>query len=147
MPDNFSDIPRAVQLALAPAFLLTGIAGLLNVMTGRLARIVDRVRVLAEVRDGLTLPRRDAVIFEQQILERRRHYSNIAITASAIAALLVCTVIAGLFIEVMLAAHLRWLIAFLFTAAMAALVVGLSFFLREVHLAMLSARIGNPESK
>ena len=147
MPDNFSDIPRAVQLALAPAFLLTGIAGLLNVMTGRLARIVDRVRVLAEVRDGLTPPPHDAVIFEQQILERRRHYSNIAITASAIAALLVCVVIAGLFIEVMLAAHLKWLIASLFTAAMAALVVGLSFFLREVHLAMLSARMGNPESK
>src|SRR6187551_2991266 len=37
---------RAIQLALAPVFLLTGIAGLLNVMTGRLARIVDRGRHL-----------------------------------------------------------------------------------------------------
>lgn len=145
--ENFSDIARAIQLAIVPAFLLTGMAGLLNVMTGRLARIVDRVRALTEGRSGLTLPEHDAVVFELRILERRRHYTNVAITASVIAALLLCTVIATLFIEVMLDAPLKWLIATLFTAAMAALVIGLSFFLREVHLAMRSARIGTSESK
>jgi hypothetical protein len=41
----------------------------------------------------------------------------------------------------MLAAPLTWLIGGLFTAAMLALVVGLAFFLREVHLAMQSIRI------
>jgi hypothetical protein len=39
--ENMTDVARAIQLALAPVFLLTGIAGLLNVMTNRLARIVD----------------------------------------------------------------------------------------------------------
>ena len=33
-----SDVSHAIQLALAPVFLLTGIAGILNVMMGRLAR-------------------------------------------------------------------------------------------------------------
>ena len=45
---HFTDIPQAIQLALAPVFLLTGIAGLLNIMTGRLARIIDRGRKLVE---------------------------------------------------------------------------------------------------
>jgi hypothetical protein len=37
------DIGHAIQLALsAGVFLLTGIAAMLNVMTGRLARIIDR---------------------------------------------------------------------------------------------------------
>ena len=146
-PENFSDIARAIQLALVPAFLLTGMAGLLNVMTGRLARIVDRVRALTEGRSGFKLPEHDSLVFELQILERRRHYSNIAITASVIAALLLCTVIAALFVEVMLDAPLKWLIGGLFTGAMLALVVGLALFLREVHLAMRSARIGIRESK
>ena len=43
-PEDITSVARAIQLALAPVFLLTGIAGLLNVMTNRLARIVDRAR-------------------------------------------------------------------------------------------------------
>jgi mannose/fructose/N-acetylgalactosamine-specific phosphotransferase system component IIC len=122
---------RAIQLALAPVFLLTGIAGLLNVMTGRLARIVDRVRQLSG----------DAVDPARRVLELRRHFSGIAITACTVAALLICIVIATLFVEVMLDAPLKWLVGGLFTAAMLALVVGLACFLREVHLAMQATRI------
>ena len=61
-----------------------------------------------------------------------------SITACTIAALLVCVVIAALFLEVMLGAPFKWLIGVLFTGAMLALVVGLSFFLREVQLSMHS---------
>ena len=46
--DNITDVARAIQLALAPVFLLTGISGVLNVMVGRLARIVDHGRGLTE---------------------------------------------------------------------------------------------------
>lgn len=141
-PDDYSDIVRAIQLALAPVFLLTGIAGLLNVMAGRLARIVDRVRELARdaIPDGAVAPAR-------RVLELRRHYTSIAITACTIAALLVCVVIATLFIEAMLAATLKWLVGGLFTAAMLALVVGLAFFLREVHLAMRATRSAAAEER
>src|SRR5512136_1239615 len=38
------DIAHAIQLALAPVFLLSGIAGFLGVLTNRLARVVDRAR-------------------------------------------------------------------------------------------------------
>jgi hypothetical protein len=139
--DGFSDMARAIQLALAPVFLLTGIAGLLGVMAGRLARIIDRGRALTEGRPGPPLSAPAAVSLEFESLERRRTFTSIAITASTIAALLVCVVIAAIFLEMMLDAPLKWVIGALFTAAMLALVVGLSFFLREVHLAMQSVRI------
>ena len=54
--------------------------------------------------------------------------------------LIVCAVIAALFIEVMVNAPLKWFIGALFTASMVALVIGLTFFLREVHLAMHTVR-------
>jgi hypothetical protein len=41
-------IQQAIQLSIAPVFLLTGIAGLLGVMANRLARIVDRARALEQ---------------------------------------------------------------------------------------------------
>ncbi len=40
-------IPHAIQVAIAPVFLLTGIAGLPGVMATRLTRVIDRARGFA----------------------------------------------------------------------------------------------------
>jgi hypothetical protein len=139
-PDSFEDMTRAIQLALAPVFLVTGIAGILNVMAGRLSRIIDRSRALTERRAAPATAERDSVGAELAQLERRRHLTSVGITACTIAALLVCVVIATLFLEVMLGVPLKWLSGVLFTAAIVALIVGLAFFLREVNWAMRNAR-------
>ena len=144
-PEPVNDIAQAIQLALGPAFLLTGIAGLLNVMAGRLSRIIDRGRVLAGGDGAMGKVPRDSLNLELRELERRRYLTSVAITACTIAALLVCVVIASLFLEAMLRAPLNWLVGALFTAATAALVLGLAFFLREVHLATQTIRIPKPE--
>lgn len=131
---NINDVPQAIQLAMGPAFLLTAIAGMLNVMAGRLARVIDRGRHLAGAGvDPETLPA--AARAELLQLDRRRHLAGVAITACTLAALLVCLVIATLFFEVFLDAPLRWLVGTFFTGATLTLVVGLTYFLREVHAA------------
>ena len=43
---GISSIANAIQLSIAPVFLLTGVGAILGVLTNRLARIVDRSRVL-----------------------------------------------------------------------------------------------------
>jgi hypothetical protein len=140
-PDNINDISSAIQLALGPVFLLTGIAGMLNVMSGRLSRIIDRARVLTEGDSIVTSFNPDGVNEELIILERRRHVTSNAITMCTIAALMVCLVIVILFIEVMLNVPLNWVIGALFTLAIVALVLGLTSFLREVHMAGKTIRI------
>lgn len=134
-PDSIVDVTKAIQLALAPVFLLTGIAGLLNVMTGRLARIIDRARALTEPPGGTTGLSTETINRELQALEQRRHFTSIAIMACTAAALLLCTVIVALFLEVLLAFPLNGLIGVLFTSSTLALVIGLAYFLREVHWA------------
>jgi hypothetical protein len=126
------DVAHAIQLALAPVFLLTGIAGILNVMAGRLARIIDRGRQLTEHPLPPHLEGSGTVEVE---------LASSAITACTFSALLVCTVIAALFIEVLVKVELKWLIGLLFTGSTLALVVGLAYFLREVHLATQTVRI------
>lgn len=135
LPADLSDVTRAIQLALAPVFLLTGIAGLLNVMTNRLARIVDRARAIHMNPEADAMPGDEPVALRLQRLERRRFFTSIAITTCTIAALLLCMVVATLFVEAMFAARLGWAVALLFTGSTMALVVGLACFLREVHLA------------
>jgi len=140
-PLDVNNVSQAIQLALGPVFLLTGIAGMLNVMTGRLSRIIDRGRRLSEG-EIVTEPKgRAALNDELRELERRRHLASAAITACTLAALLVCMVITALFVEVMFHAPLEWLIGALFTGATLALVAGLAFFLREVRLATRTIRI------
>jgi MFS family permease len=131
---NTGDVAHAIQLALAPAFLLTAIAGLLNVMTGRLARIIDRGRRLLEQPAANNAQQSEPIKVELGNLERRRYLASVAIAASSLAALFVCMVIASLFIEALLQFNLKWVIGIIFTGATFALITGLTYFLREVHL-------------
>lgn len=141
--DNAPDVAKAIQLSLAPVFLLMGVTSMLGVMTGRLARIIDRGRTLTEHRRDTASPAQYAS--ELANLERRRHFVSAAITACTIAALLICMVIVVLFVDVMLAAPLQWLIAGLFIGATIALVIAWGYFLREVHLATTLTRLNPPK--
>lgn len=138
---NIADVPQAIQLALGPVFLLTGIAGILNVMTGRLARIIDRGRQLSEGLAGAGSGVTEAAREELHGLERRRAIASAAITACTLSALLVCMVIAALFLEEMFDVPLKWPVGLLFTGATLALVASLAFFLREVQLATRTVRL------
>jgi hypothetical protein len=139
--DIISEIAKAIQLALGPVFLLTGIAGMLNVMSGRLSRIIDRGRSLTERPELMAMYDPTEIHNELLMLERRRHITSRAITMFTIAALLVCLVIVTLFLEAMFIVRLNWLIGVLFILATFGLVVGLGYFLREVQLASHTVRI------
>lgn len=147
---SLNDIPHAIQLALAPVFLLTGIAGLLNIMTGRLARIIDRGRKLVEQPLPLHIFSAERVQAELLILEHRRKVASYAITACTLSALLVCLVVSTLFLEGLLTWNMQWVVGLLFVCATMTLVVGLGLYLREVHLATQTVRIlphGDPANK
>jgi hypothetical protein len=128
-------IAHAIQLAVAPVFLLSGIAGLLAVMANRLARVIDRGRTLERDWSNLSTGAREATRAEAINLERRRRICSWSINYCTTAALLVCLVIVTLFLEEFFVADLRWLGSALFVAAMIALIGGLACFLREVYLA------------
>src|SRR5215470_17783242 len=128
-------IAHAIQLAIAPVFLLTGIAGLLNVMAGRLARVIDRTRWYETTWAGLDPNARAAARTELALLEQRRRACSWSINYSTVAALLICLVIVALFVEEFMSVNLRLVAGALFVAAMIALIGGLACFLREVYIA------------
>ena len=139
--DGTPVIAHAIQLAIAPVFLLTGIAALLAVMANRLARIIDRARYYEQVWDQMDERARGLARTELADLEGRRHLASWAINFCTSAALLVCVVIAILFLDAFLNADLKWLAGALFVAVMVALIGGLACFLREVYVAGRTVRI------
>lgn len=136
------DIAHAIQLAVAPVFLLSGIGVLLGVLTNRLARIVDRARKVAEGLSDPTGAGNTAAQDQLRIARRRSGLINVAITLSTIAALFVAMVVGLLFASTFVPINLAGPVAILFVLAMAALVGALLSFLLEVRVAIAALRIG-----
>ena len=140
-------VGHAIQLSVAPVFLISSIGALLAVLTSRLARVVDLARAceakLAAAAEA-ELPPLHAFL---NTLSRRAKLINVAITFCTITAILVCAVIATLFVGAFMAFDASVLIAILFVAAMSLLIVGLMYFLREIFIATASLRIGPRETR
>jgi hypothetical protein len=141
---EFSDVAvaHAIQLAVAPVFLLSGIGAILAVMTNRLGRIIDRARVLEEKLDDASAEILAALRADLAVLSRRAKLISRAITLCTTTALLVCTVIAVLFLSAFLRFDATIPVALLFIAAMSTFFLGLVWFLREIYVATVSLRIG-----
>ena len=139
---DISDIAHAIDLAVAPVFLLTGIGALLGVMTNRLGRVIDRARLLEGRLDKAAPEEVGGITVHLGILSRRARLINVAITCCTMAALLICSSIAALFSGAFVRFNITIPVALLFILAMLLLVIGLLWFLWEVFLATSSLRIG-----
>lgn len=142
MDIQLGDISHIIQLAIAPVFLLTGVGTNLAVLTNRLARIIDRSRALESRLQAADAADRSEAHAELATLYRRAHLINRAITLSTSCALLVCVVIATLFIGDALKLALANFIAFCFVLGMFSLIGSFVYFLREIFIstAALSRR-------
>jgi hypothetical protein len=141
--EGISSIANAIQLSIAPVFLLTGVGAILGVLTNRLARIVDRSRVLHDRLDADPegMPH---LAHDLALLSERARLVNRAIGMCTLGALLVCLVIVTLFVSAFVDVHLGQVIALAFTGAMVALIGGLVNFLRETYLATRNLRSSRP---
>jgi hypothetical protein len=146
MPDTaVTAIAHVVQLAVAPVFLLSGIGAMLAVMTQRLSRVVDRARILESLLTDKPAEA-PAIHAELATLSRRAKLVSSAITLCTTTALMICAVIAILFIGASLGFHTAIPVVILFVLAMLTFFTGLLAFLREVLLATATLRIG-PQTK
>ncbi|MFA5123991.1 DUF2721 domain-containing protein [Zavarzinia sp.] len=139
MNPNLTDISHVIQLAVAPVFLLTAIATLINALNTRLGRIVDRRRVVQERMRAREPGEAEAAETEIANLQRRTRLIYFAIFCAVLSALLVCLVVAGAFLGALLGIDLARSVATVFIGAMLAMISGLSLFLREVYLAVRTA--------
>jgi hypothetical protein len=140
--NDLSDIAHLVELSVAPVFLLAGIGALLNVVTARLGRVVDRARNLEE---RFYAPRSDdeaaRIRAELGSLDRRMLLAQRAIFLFSTAALLICLVVASIFIGEFVDLAVPALVAVIFIATMFAMIAGLALFLMEISIATKVLRV------
>lgn len=136
-------IAGVIQLSVAPVFLLAGIAGMLNVLSVRLGRVVDRARVVeTRLVSEAHSTHRSALQAETSALWKRIRLVNWSLRMFVCAALLVCLVIVTLFFGELTGSDLSAAIATLFIFAMTFMILGLILFLFEVSISTARMRQG-----
>lgn len=134
-------IAQTIQLALAPVFVLVAIGNILNLLSGRLGRVVDRSRTLQERHGSASGRDRDELVAEIRMIDRRITLITRAIRLMVISGLFIGTTVALLFLQEQAALNFQPVAAATFLIAVALLMIALVLFLREIQVSAQQLRI------
>lgn len=130
-------VQQIVTLSLAPAFLLSAIGAIMNVIMARMIWIAGRIdKIDDRIADG----RHDPADPERPWLLARRRAMQWAVMFSTGSAGAISVVITLLFVSAYLETPLGTLIVVTWVLTMVLLIIGLGFFLRETRLAARGPR-------
>jgi hypothetical protein len=135
-------ISHGIQLALAPVFLLTAIAAMIGVITQRLARIIDRGRMVETVLEEGSARRTDHFIEELRILRQRARLVNVSLGVFTASAICVGITTGALFLGEVSKLKASPLVAVTFIGALVLFILGLLLYLAEVRLSRHTFRFG-----
>ncbi len=138
---------HGIQLAVPPVFLLTAVSGMIGAVAGRLARIIDRARVLEErLRDSADTEFIKGAYAELVRLRRRGLLANGAIGFLTLCAFMIGLTIILLFLgETTAFQGESWaIVSFLF--GVFCFMLALSCFLAETWMATRILNFGKPKS-
>lgn len=129
-------VTRGIQLAVAPVFLLTAVAGTIGAVAGRLARIIDRARLLEDRIEAAALGKRmDAAFEELEQLKTRGWLVNVCIALLTFCAILIGLTIVALFLVETTPLEVLRIATFSFLAGVICFLLALVCFLAETLLA------------
>lgn len=134
-------IAQTIQLALTPVFVLVALGNIMNLLSSRLGRVVDRSRALQEHYATTSGAEHDAIVREIRIVDQRILLINRAILLLVTSAISIGLTVALLFVEEFSDIDLQPVAAGVFSMAVGLLMWALVLFLRETRLATDALRI------
>lgn len=134
-------IAQTIQLALAPVFVLVAIGSIMNILSQRLGRVVDRARALQEQHGDTEGMEHDAIVREIRMADQRLALLNRAFLLLVISGLSIGLTVVLLFMAEFFHFGLQSVAAGFFIFAIALLMVALLLFLKETRAATEALRI------
>ena len=134
-------IAQTIQLALAPVFVLVAMGNIMNILSTRLARVVDRSRLLQQQHVETQGADHDRVVREIRILDPRIHLITRSIRLLVLTGLTIGFCVALLFVEELFDVNLQQVAGAAFFLAILLLMSALWLFLREIRVATTALRI------
>lgn len=141
---NPSTLSDSIQLAVAPVFLLTAVAGMIGALTHRLARVIDRARVLHKelLDESLRQSIRDSCNQELKSIATRGRFINVSMVFLVLCAIMIGLTILELFFAETSSGKLMISVFVLYTfvAGIGSFILALIALLIEVLIASYSVR-------
>lgn len=134
---------HAIQLAVAPVFMLAAVAAMIAAVATRLARIIDRARFLDEKLATETARDPDAARWELERLKLRGRICNWSVGLLAVCGTLIGATVMVLFLGETSLPRVERLVPWTFLSAVGIFVLALLMFLAETLLATHALRFGN----
>ena len=137
---EYQTISQIMQSAVSPVFLLAGVGALLNVLSGRLGRIIDRLRFLQSYIDITQGEDREVMLLNRKQSIFRMRLMYISIFFCTLAGLMVCIVVGALFIGGINNYSIDTFISVLFVLCMISLMMSFILLSLEIFLATKTTR-------
>ncbi len=146
-PADIDTVSHGIQLAVAPVFLLTAVSGMIGAVAGRLARIIDRARLLEERMEGnMASDARTSAHKELGELRTRGLLANGAIGLLTLCAFLIGATIVVLFLGETIELQLMRLPMVTFLAGVVCFMLALACFMAETLIATRLLNFGKYRS-
>ncbi|NCN70123.1 MAG: DUF2721 domain-containing protein [Rhodoferax sp.] len=140
---DLDTVTHGIQLAVAPVFLLTAVAGMIGSVAGRLARIIDRARVLeTQVNSSPDNAPMTAELEELRQLRKRGRLVNACIALLTFCAILIGLTIMALFLGETTEMQIFRIATVLFLSGVTCFLLALLCFLTETVIATRVLRFG-----
>ncbi len=138
---QISELIPILQVAIGPVILISGIGLLLLSMTNRFGRVTDRSRHLNEALRNANAAERERILSQIKIFSDRGRLIRMSISLAVLSILLAAILVIAIFLTALLRVEAAVLLAALFIACMATLILSLILFLRDINMSMAALHL------
>ncbi len=139
--ESLASLLPIIQLAITPVILISGMGALMITLTNRMARIVDRTRVVAEAIPAAPPEERRHLEGQLDIMWSRALMIRRAVTSNGLSMLLSCLLVVALFAAAMFGWEMRGVVLGLFVASILLLTASLVDFLRDIFVSLHALKL------
>ncbi|MGN7125980.1 DUF2721 domain-containing protein [Methylorubrum thiocyanatum] len=140
-PGDPDSIAHIIQVALAPAFLLSALATLLNVFSTRLGRVADKVDALSATLPGADGEARATLARRLAYLRRRSLLLDLAVVLASLGGVMTGAAVLTLFVGALRDASAASVLFACFGLALVCTILAILAFLAEILLAGRGVRL------
>lgn len=138
VPTDSSELAKLMSSSIAPVFLITGISGILSIMSLRYGRVIDRIRTL--LRDGPKLYRKDIGMDhlnrELKSLYKRARLLRMSIILAVVSIFSISFTIFVLFFSLSYGLEAPYVPQSFFIIALILLMIGLALFIQDFAMSL-----------
>jgi hypothetical protein len=142
---TLTELAPALQLAVTPMILISGVGMILLFMTNRFARVIDRARELAHHLPTSHELHRERILQQLRILSLRARIIRAGVTLGAFSILLASLLVVSLFIGFFAKFWVVRLVAFLFIGSLICLIGAMLMFIADIHVSLKALWLELPE--